>query len=128
MFNNVNSIWLFDLLEKLASIPLKDGSKRYFHGFDVTDGMLLAVLPSDITFSVHDILKSFHEEHKSKCDFMHVRLLVYAIKEVGIKTALQNVTELLLKPSLTAFIIPCDYYNQSIDSPLNKARRLYRVV
>jgi hypothetical protein len=93
----VDSVWLFDSSEKLVSTPLKDGSKRQFHGFNVTDQLMPAPLLSDITFSIHDILKQFPEEHKGKYDFVNVRLLDFAIKEVDTRTAVQNVTALLRK-------------------------------
>jgi hypothetical protein len=93
----VDSVWLFDLSEKLVSTPLKDGSKRQFRGFDVTDQLVSASLPPDITFSIHDILKQFPEEHKGKYVFVHVRLLNFDIKEVATRTAVQNVTVLLRK-------------------------------
>lgn len=56
---------LFGLSEKLASSPLKDGSRRHFHGFDVTNQLMPAALPPDIAFSIYDILKPFPEEHKA---------------------------------------------------------------
>jgi hypothetical protein len=36
--------------------PLKDGGKRKFHSFDIAGLLMPAVLPPDITFSIHDIL------------------------------------------------------------------------
>lgn len=69
------SIWLFDLSEKYASISLKDGSKKRFHGFDVTDHLMPAAVPLDITFSVHDILKAKdHETAKPKVEELLNRL------------------------------------------------------
>lgn len=43
----------------------------------------------------HNVLRPFPDEHLGKYDFVHVRLLIAALKEDDIPIALENVVELL---------------------------------
>jgi SAM-dependent methyltransferase len=88
-------IWLQDVASELSVIPTSNGQKRHFHGFDISDAQFPANRAEGMNFSIHDVLNTFPEEEKGKYDIVQVRLLLLALKEVDISTAVQNVVQLL---------------------------------
>jgi hypothetical protein len=74
-----------------------------YHGFDISD----AQFPADInaSFSLQDCLKPFPVEHHGRCDLVHVRLLVAAIKSVDFKLIVANLKPLLSKSLLYPSIL-----------------------
>jgi SAM-dependent methyltransferase len=88
-------IWLQDVASELSIIPTSNGQKRHFHGFDISDAQFPAKRGENMDFSIHDVLQPFPREEQGKYDVVQVRLLLLALKEVDISTAVQNVVQLL---------------------------------
>jgi hypothetical protein len=87
-----HSIWLLDA-DKLFRSP-----SMTYQGFDISGLQFPAEIPQglgQITFSEQDIVKPFPTEHVGKYDVVHVRLLVQALKEEDVETAVWNVAALL---------------------------------
>ncbi|GAD97278.1 predicted protein [Paecilomyces variotii No. 5] len=88
------AIWLRDLQDFYASAPNSNGEKRYLHGFDISD----AQYPSDlkaVTLSIHDVTRPFDQQFHNRFDLVHVRLLVFALTPVQIKTAIANILQIV---------------------------------
>jgi hypothetical protein len=80
----------------LATKQPTSGSRRYYHGFDISSAQFPKTLfESNLELSVHDILQPFHKEHLGRYDLVNVRLLVGAIKETDYMTAVTNAASLL---------------------------------
>lgn len=88
-------IWLKDVASELSVTPTSNGRKRHFHGFDISNAQFPAEHPENMKFSIHDVMQPFPEEEKGKYDIVQVRLLVLALKEVDISTAVKHIVQLL---------------------------------
>ncbi|KAL2852019.1 S-adenosyl-L-methionine-dependent methyltransferase [Aspergillus pseudoustus] len=87
-------VWLWDAQKALSENA--GGSKRYFHGFDISSAQF-PVAPHGIELSVHDVLTPFPPEHHDRYDLVHVRLLVTALGESEFETAARNLLSILRK-------------------------------
>ena len=87
-------IWLLEAAKLLQS------PSTTYRGFDISGSQFPAEIPQgigNIAFSEQDIVKPFPAEHLGKYDLVHVRLLVQALKETDVQSAVRNVTALLRK-------------------------------
>lgn len=90
-------IWLRDVASQLSTIPTLKGEPRSFHGFDISDAQFPVNPPSNMRFTVQDILQPFPEEERGKYDLVQARFLILALKAKEIETAVRNLTQLLRK-------------------------------
>ncbi|PLB40463.1 class I SAM-dependent methyltransferase [Aspergillus candidus] len=92
-------IWLQSLASQAPQLS-PNYDQRYYHGFDIGD----AQFPSDsrsedleLKFTTQDVLKPFPRVFRSRFDLVHVRLFSFALQEVNLKIAMENLLR-ILKP------------------------------
>ncbi|KAJ5919850.1 hypothetical protein N7454_009685 [Penicillium verhagenii] len=88
-------VWLDDLAARLKSIPTGTGQQRQYDGYDISATNFPGSHPGNFHYRVHNILQPVPDELKGKYDLVHVRLLVAALVKGDVKTAVDNLTELL---------------------------------
>ncbi|TVY73151.1 N-methyltransferase sirN, partial [Lachnellula suecica] len=88
-------LWLEELATALEKVPTKDGTTREFDGFDISDNFFPKTPPASFRFIKQNILTPFPKEFHGRYDFIHLRLLLAALKKEQIPTAVQNVIQLL---------------------------------
>ncbi|KAH6711725.1 hypothetical protein BKA61DRAFT_611486 [Leptodontidium sp. MPI-SDFR-AT-0119] len=88
-------VWLQDLSTILSKTPTSSNESRQYVGFDISRDFFPKGHTSDFSYVQHNVLRPFPDEHLGKYDFVHVRLLIAALKEDDIPIALENVVELL---------------------------------
>lgn len=86
--------WLNDIAR--ASSPSQD---LKLVGFDISSEKFSQEKEEGVELLVHDITKPFDEKWHAQFDVVHLRLLVYAIREKDVGEVVKNVTELLRKVS-----------------------------
>ena len=84
--------WLNDLAR---SFPRPAASRVRLVGFDISSSKYPSVNEERVDLVVHDITKRFSAEYHGIFDVVHLRLLVYAIREEDVVKVVANVTELL---------------------------------
>ena len=84
--------WLNDLAR---TFPRPASSRVRLVGFDISSSKFPPVNEERVDLVVHDITKRFSEEYHGVFDVVHLRLLVYVIREEDIVRVVENVTELL---------------------------------
>lgn len=84
--------WLNDLAR---TFPRPALSRVRLVGFDISSSKYPSVNEERVDLVVHDITKRFPAEYHGVFDVVHLRLLVYAIREVDVVRVVENVTELL---------------------------------
>ena len=84
--------WLNDLAR---SFPRPAISRVRLVGFDISSHKYPSVNEERVDLVVHDITRRFPAEYHGIFDVVHLRLLVYAIREEDVVRVVENVTELL---------------------------------
>ncbi len=84
--------WLNDLAR---AFPRPAVSRIRLVGFDISSSKYPSVNEEGVDLVVHDITKRFPTEYHGIFDVVHLRLLVYAIREEDIARVVENATELL---------------------------------
>ncbi|KAJ5329784.1 Methyltransferase type 12 [Penicillium brevicompactum] len=83
-------VWLEDVAKTLPK-------SVYLHGFDISAAQI-PIREGPIALSVHDVLYPFPEEHQSRYDLVHIRLLTAGLKKKDYAIVLAN-ARALLKPN-----------------------------
>lgn len=89
------SIWLTDLANRLICVPTASGDTRQYVGFDLSPTFFPVTAPAGLSFTTHNILTPFPDEHRGKYDLVHVRALVVALKKEELPGAVSNILSLL---------------------------------
>ena len=84
--------WLNDLAR---SFPRPAASRVRLVGFDISSSNYPSVNEEKVDLVVHDFTRRFPAEYHGVFDVVHLRLLVYAIREEDVVRVVENVTELL---------------------------------
>lgn len=101
-----NGVWLNDLARTLAgdnkdanyknnSASQANSRAAQLVGFDVTSEKFAEQNETGVKMVVHDCTERFPQEWWGLFDVVHLRLLVYAIREADVKRVVWNVIELL---------------------------------
>ena len=85
-------VWLNDLAR---TFPRPAGSLVRLVGFDISSSKYPSANEDGVDLVVYDFTKRFPKEYHGVFDVVHLRLLVYAIREVDVVRVVENVTELL---------------------------------
>lgn len=89
--------WLQDALSTLPLDQGTAGANAKSIGFDISDAHFPLEHQANVEFITHDILQPFPQQLHEQFDLVHVRLLVLALKQNEIATAVKNVASLLSK-------------------------------
>ena len=84
--------WLIDVERKFHGVS---DSKIRLVGFDISSAKFRKSDESGVEFVTHDITTAFPSEYHGKFDVVHLRLLVYAIREDDVSGVVENVIQLL---------------------------------
>ncbi|PYI05221.1 hypothetical protein BO78DRAFT_276883, partial [Aspergillus sclerotiicarbonarius CBS 121057] len=82
-------IWL----DRLSS-TLPTNQPHHLQGFDISDRQF-SKGSKNIHFCLHDATEPFPSEHLNSYDIVHVRLFVFALKEMDLGRVMANVVHLL---------------------------------
>ncbi|KAL3478738.1 hypothetical protein BJX99DRAFT_269006 [Aspergillus californicus] len=95
-------IWIKEVSSFLSTRKPRVPSPQYYiHGFDISSAQFQHVptqKETEIHLSVHNCLEPFPSEHHGRYDFVHVRLLLGALKIEEYEHALKNILD-ILKPN-----------------------------
>lgn len=110
------SIWLQSLASQAPQLS-PNYDQRYYHGFDIGD----AQFPSDsrsedleLKFTTQDVLKPFPRVFRSRFDLVHVRLFSFALQEVNLKIAMENLLRILSQYSKASLAHRTNISSQSL--------------
>ena len=87
-------IWLAEISDLLGRTTSANHERTY-HGFDIADQQLDPVHRRKFEYTLHDVKKPFPTEHHGRYDLVHVRLLIYALKESELRGVVHNLIDLL---------------------------------
>ncbi|BCR92568.1 putative LaeA-like methyltransferase [Aspergillus chevalieri] len=93
-------IWLRDAATVLGMQNRNPSSPYYLHGFDISSVQFQPVATqtnAEIYLSLQNCLKPFPPEHHGRYDFVHVRLLIGALRKGEYELAIKNIFD-ILKP------------------------------
>ena len=93
-----SGIWLLDLAQQGPETgSLQSGGLTRYVGFDISAARFPESTNPHITFLEHDATQAFPECYHGYFDFIHVRLLVYAIPAAQLSRVVANIAQ-ILKP------------------------------
>ncbi|OJJ85940.1 putative LaeA-like methyltransferase [Aspergillus glaucus CBS 516.65] len=93
-------IWLRDAATVLGMWNRNPSSPYYLHGFDISSAQfqpLPTQTNAEISLSLQNCLEPFSSEHHGRYDFVHVRLLIGALRKGEYELAIKNIFD-ILKP------------------------------
>lgn len=94
----VYRIWLRDAATVLSMWNRNPSSPYYLHGSDISSAQfqpIPAQANAEIQLSLQNCLEPFPAEHHGRYDFVHVRLLVGALRKGEYELAIKNVFDIL---------------------------------
>jgi ubiquinone/menaquinone biosynthesis C-methylase UbiE len=89
-------IWLEEVSEELSKTPLRSGAERSYLGLDISPAMFPPESEQGkIQYGLLDILKPVPEDYRNRFDFVSIRLLCAAIKEVDLEQVFRNAEQII---------------------------------
>ena len=95
---DVYRIWLRDAATVLGMWNRNPSSPYYLHGFDISSAQFQPVptqTNAEISLSLQNCLEPFPSEHHGRYDFVHVRLLIGALRKGEYELAIKNIFDIL---------------------------------
>ena len=121
-------VWLNDLARTCNSSGTENlEDEARFVGFDIAEEKFPKRNERGVRLVVHDCLKRFPEQWRGIFDVVHLRLLVYAIREVDVVTVVKNVVELLreIYPPIICFASNyCNFCAARLNFITHRSRRI----